>query len=268
MPKRIIEISSSGPDEFLQLIGGDPFEGSSAAGLRVPTLALPAVAGTAKNRYLFNGCAFSIGEGGRARILGYRQLVTIGQANVGEGESPTPRFVEQEVTSPVWRFQDGNVWMGLRYGGGPNMQGIPPQTPVPYLPPNGTSFQFGMGSSLLYESITLPADDSFYVDLTAYVPPNAGRPWGDPIQSGCDWLSLQTPWRTHGAWNSLDIEVEGPDTVAVFISVLQTDPSTRRPLAVPETVYPAGIPAEEQFLLNYPNAVYWRVGASLIVELS
>jgi hypothetical protein len=268
MPKRIIEISSTGPDEFLQLIGGDPFGGSSAAGLRVPTLALPAVAGTANNRYLFNGCAFSIGEGGKARILGYRQLVTIGQADVGSGEGPQPRFVEQEVTSPLWRFSDGNVWMGLRYNGGPNAQGIPLQTPAPYLPPNGTAFRFGMSPSLLYENLTLPVGDSFYVDLTAYTPPSAGRPWGQPIQSGCDWLSLQTPWRTHGAWHSLDIEVEGPDTVAVFISVLQTNPDTRQALSTPDPFFPAGLPPEEQFLLNYPSAVYWRVGASLIVELS
>jgi hypothetical protein len=268
MPKRIIEISSSGPDEFLQLIGGDPFEGSSAVGLRVPTVALPYVAGTANNRYLFNGCAFSIGEGAKARILGYRQLVTIGQADAGSGESPQPRFVEQEITSPVFRFPDGNVWMGLRYTGGPNGQQIPPQSPPPYLPPYGTSFRFGMGSSLLYESITLPANDSFYVDLLSYTPPNAGRPWGQPVQSGCDWLSLQTPWRTHGAWHALDIDVEGPDTIAVFISVLQSNPDTRQSLAVPSPFFPGGLSPEEQFLLNYPNAVYWRVGASLIVELS
>lgn len=262
MPKRIVEISSSGPDEYLQLIGGDPLGGSTAVGLRVPTLALPTT------RYLFNGCAFSIAEGAKARILGYRQLVTIGAANVGAGEGSTPRFVEQEVLSPMWRFQDGNVWMGLRYTGGPNGQGVPIQTPVPYLPAKGTSFRFGMAPSLLYEAIVLPAGDSQYVDLTAYVPPNGGKPWGQPIQSGNDWLSLQTPWRTHGAWDALDIEVEGPDTVSCFISVLQSNPSTRRPLFVSDPFYPGGLSPEEQFLLNFPGAIYWRVGASLIVEFS
>jgi hypothetical protein len=268
VPKRILEISSSGPDEFLQLIGGDPYGGSTSVGMRVPTLALPAVAGTQQNRYLFNGAAFSIGENGKARILGYRQLVTLGQANVGAGEGSTPRFVEQEVTSPFWRFQDGNVWMGLRQVGGPNAQGVPIQTPPPYPPLKGTSFRTGMAPSLLYEKLTTPVGDTQYVDLTAYVPPNAGRTWGHPVQSGNDWLSLQTQWRTHGAWHSMDLELEGPDTFMVFISVLQSDPSTRRPLAVPGTFFPGGLSAEEQFLLNYPNAIYWRVGCSLIVELT
>jgi hypothetical protein len=191
--------------------------------MRVPTLAFT-------DRYLFTGCACSIGEGAKARILGYRQLVTIGQANVGAGESPTPRFVEQEVTSPFWRFSDGNVWMGLRQAGGPNWQGAATATPVPGTPPRGTSFQDSMAPSLLYEEITLPVGNTIYPDLTAYVPPNHGRPWGRPIQSGNDWLSLQTQWRTHGAWHSMDLEVEGPDTIAIFISVLQSNPSTRRPL--------------------------------------
>lgn len=266
MSKRILEVSSSGPDEFLQLIGGDPFGGSTAVGLRVPALALANV-DPALNRYLFNGCAYSIGEGAKARILGYRQLVTIGQG-FASIEGSTPRFVEQEVLSPVWRFQDGNVWMGLRQAGGPNWQGIPTQTPVPATPPNGTSFRAGMAPSLLYESITLPGANLYYPDLTAYVPPNQGRPWGRPIQSGNDWLSLQTQWRTHGAWHALDIEVEGPDTIAIFISVLQSNPSTRRALAPPGTFFAGGLSAEEQFLLNYPNAIYWRVGCSLIVELT
>lgn len=267
MSKRIIEISSSGPDEFLQLLGGDPFGGSTAVGMRVPTLAL-ANADRALNRYLFTGCAYSIGEGAKARVLGYRQLVTIGQANVGAGEASTPRFVEQEVLSPSWRFQDGNVWMGLRQAGGPNWQGAATPSPVPGNPPRGTSFQSAMAPSLLYESITLPAGDTIYPDLTAYVPPNRGRPWGEPIQSGNDWLSLQTNWRTWGAWHSMDLEVEGPDTIAIFISVLQSNPETRQALAVPGTFFPGGLSAEEQFLLNYPEAIYWRVGASMIVELS
>lgn len=266
MRKRIIEISSSGPDEYLQLIGGDPFGGANAVGLRVPTIALPAVPGTAKNRYLFNACAFSLAEGAKARILGYRQLITIGNPNVGSGSpGDAPRFIEQEVLSPTFRLPDGNVFMSLRHAGGPNWQGLPLQTPAPGLPPNGTSFLVGMAPSLLYEDITLPAGDIFYVDLTAYTPPNGGRPWGTPIQSGNDWLSLQTNWRTWGAWHSLDIAIDGPDTFAIFISVLQGNPATRNHLATPTNS--TGLPPEEQFLLNYPNAIYWRVGASLIVEV-
>ena len=59
--------------------------------------------------------------------------------------------------------------------------------------------------------------------------------------------------------------MDGPDTIAIFISVLQGNPATRNRLAIP--TYPTNLPPEEQFLLNYPDAIYWRVGASMIVEV-
>jgi hypothetical protein len=256
---RIFEISSTGVDEYLQLLGGDPFGGSSATGLRVPQLPTP----DAKSRYLFNGCSFSVGEGGKARILGYRQLVTIGQGNVGEGEGAGPRFVEQQVVSPTWRFVDGNVWMGIRRLGGPNAQQLPLGTPSP------TNFRsaahlWADTPSLLYKEIVSP--DAYYTNLSSYVPPNGGRPWGTPIEIGTDLLDLRTQWRTHGAWGSLGLEVEGPDTVSFFISVRQTNPATRTALSLPENPLGNGLGVEESFIQNFPNAIYWRVGVSLIVE--
>lgn len=256
---RIVEISSAGIDEYLQLVAGDPFGGTTASGLRVPTLATP----NAKSRYLFNGASFSIGEGAKATIVGYRQYVTIGQGAVGEGEGSPPRFVEQEVVSPNWRFADGNVWMGIRRFGPPNAQSVPKGLPIA-APLRDTAKYWADNPALLYQEIT--PNGLYYPSLTAYTPPNGGRPWGEPIQPGTDYLDLRTQWRTHGAWGSLGLEVEGPDTVGFFISVRQTNPSTRAILALPETLIGAGLGPEESFLQNYPQAVYWRVGVSLIVR--
>lgn len=252
--KRIVELASSGIDESLQLIGGDPFGGSSAMGLRVPGLATPNKA----SRYLFNAASFSVGEGESARILGWRQLVTIG-AKQGQ------RVIEQEVTSPVFRFSDGNVGFYLRRLGGPNSQGVPAPTPAGNVLPS-TARGMSILPALLYQAITVPPLDGYYVDLTAYTPPNGGRPYGTAVEPGFERNDLATPWRTHGAWSSLDVKIEGPETIAMFISVSQTNAGTRTALTPPGTFYPGGLSAEEQFLLNFPTAVYWRVGASLIVE--
>lgn len=272
---RLYEIASSGIDEQLQGLGGDPFNGSSATGLRVPTLATP----DAQHRYLFLACQFSLGENARAIIRGWRQLVTLGAlvSPAGTGETGNrARFVEQEVTSPVFRLPDGNVSFHLRRLGPPNARGWPQ-----YQPSNLTdlrSFKKGWadGPALLYQSYTIPAADEFYVDLTAYTPPNLGRPWGTSLSDGQlnAVYDLRTQWRTHGAWdNSLDLVVDGPDTIAMFISVQQSAGATPITVGgVPATLaqMPNGIP-EEQFITAMSalglSVIYWRVGASLIVEM-
>jgi hypothetical protein len=257
-----IEIASAGIDEFKQLLAGDPYGDPTSVGLRVPTLATPDF----RHRYLFNACSFSIGEGARARIVGWRQLVTLGFVQSGD----PPRLVEQVVTSPVFCFADGNVSWHLRQLGGPNGQGLPPRTPAPNDLRN-FNFRFIETPALLYENATLPAGNPFYVHLTDYTPPNSGQPWGYPLSAGHQgtFYDLRTPWETHGAWNSLDVELDGPATVALFISVGQTNPGRegRVALTPPSPLFPNGLSDEEQFLLNFPSAIYWRVGGSLIVEV-
>jgi hypothetical protein len=123
---------------------------------------------------------------------------------------------------------------------------------------------------VLYETATLPVLDQYYVDLTSYTPPNLGRPWGQPIRSGLGtFMDQRTEWRTHGGWHSLDAGVEGPCTVGMFASVRQTDPVARPKLTLPGTVAAAvgGLSSEDAFIQNFPNAIYWRVGGSMIVEV-
>lgn len=256
--RRIFEVSTTGVDENLQGLGSDPFGGMSSMGLRVPTLPTADVSG----RYLAMLCAFSMGERATGRILGYRQFVSIGVKQSGD----PPFIVEMEVESPNWRFQDGNISWHLQQLGPPNNQGFPPNDRGP-VDLRNFKFRFGMTPAFLYQTATVSGQ--FYVDLTAYTPPNAGKPWGRPLRNGA-WptvLDLRGNWRDDHAWVALDMPVEGPDTIVMFASVRQTDSDARPVAALPTPFYPEGMAKEDVFLLNFPGAIYWRVGASLIVEV-
>jgi hypothetical protein len=272
--RRRIELPTTGTDEFFQLIGSDPYGSMSNVGLRVPLLhtdALRDLNGTPifQNRYLFCAATYSVGEGSVGRILGYRQLVTIGTSvNVGGDGPPLFREVEFEVTSPFWHFADANVSFHLRRTGGPGHQGAPHNTPGPNDLRN-FKWKTSDGPALLYETAAFGAGEVFYVNLAGYSPPNAGKPWGDLLADGHQgtFYDLRTPWRSQGAWRSLQpgVEVEGPDTITAFISVMQTDPESRAVLPAPADL--GALPPEERFLQAYPLAIYWRVGFSLIVEI-
>ena len=283
--RRRLEIASYGIDEFKQTFFSDPFGSISWLGMRVPTLSTTALASanaTApyQNRYLFLGAAFSVAEGSRCRVIGYRQYAELGipLAVTGEGGGFT-RPILLPVTTPGWCFPDATTtWHFRRLGGSPNAAGLPS-----FRPSNPTDLVnlrrgFGMTPALLYQSVTLPAGDAFYPDLTAYVPPNGGRPFGAPLTDDprlSNLYGLQTEWKTADAWESLDLEVRGPDTVCAFISTAQSDPSSRP--RDPSTGFGAGslgigIAPEDAFLANGVDiyetpAILWRVGVSLIVEV-
>lgn len=269
------EILSMGIDEELQTVSGDPFRGLSSVGLRVPTL--PSVRGIASARYLNMLCGFTVPEGIRARIHGYRQLVTIGYLQAGS-TNVAARVNEFQVTSPFFKFPDGNIsWhimeMGMnepispmRPGHTRNMSLVTPGPPL--VPLRNLAWKMSDTPALLFQSVQTPNADPFYVDLTAYQAPNSGRPWGRPVASGVGcFYDLRTQWRESQAWSALDITIEGPSRVAFFASVAQTNPNGRVPIT-PNANDPSGasLSLEERFILNFPNAIYWRVGGSLIVE--
>lgn len=318
--RRRFELLSYGQDEYKQVTFSDPFGSISWLGLRVPTLPTATVASQNhspqwRNRYLFLGCAFSVAEGSRARIIGYRQLMEIGvlvpntpappptgpvqasalaapeirrrlRAPLPLAGAPAPALaptpVILDVTSPGWTFADATTTWHFRRLGPPNAQGLPSFRPSNATDLNNFRRGFGMTSALLYQSYTLPAGDAFYTDLTAYVPPNGGRPYGTPLTDDprlSNVYGLQTPWKTADAWESLDLEVRGPDTVCAFISCAQTDPATR-PLDISTGsgagVLGIGIRPEDAFLCNAEDgkfgngsnlAIVWRVGVSMIVEV-
>ena len=278
-PRRF-EIATTGFDEFLSLVGSDPFGGGAphAVGLRVPFLPTPTLAaGGAQLRYLFLLASFSVAEGACVRIRGYRQLATLGLAQETVGGT---RVIEQDITSPIWHPPDADISWHIRRIGDPNAGGVPkplgnaavlPAVGGPVLDVENYKRNWSDGSALLYGPGSGAAPGSIYPNIATYVPPNAGKPYGDAIDSKQGtFYDLRTSWRTHGAWNdSLDIPIRGPDTIAFFASVRQTNPETRLPITVASgAFYGGGLLPEEQFLLNFPTAQYWRVGGALIVEES
>jgi hypothetical protein len=263
--RRLVEISSSGLDEYLQGLGADPWGGSSSMGLRVPTLATP----DKDSRYLFLLASFTVGDGACVTIKGYRQFSSLGYVIP---DSDPARFIENPITSPNFRLPDGNISWALRRLGPPNAGGYPTQGPTP-LDLNSFKKNWADGPCLLYSDYTIPAGDRIYTHLTSYTPPANGRPWGTAISAGQqgNFFDQRTPWRAAQAWHSLDIEIEGPDTIGFFASVRQ---STGQYTAASSLTFPGGLPEEEQFIANFgagtedsPRPIYWRVGGSLIVEM-
>lgn len=256
---RLIEIATTGVDEQLQGIGGDPYGGLSRLGLRVPFLATP----DQDSRYLFMLASFTVGEGARVRIRNARQLWTLGAKFTTVATGAT-RIVEQEVVSPSFQPQGANISWHLRIID----RG---QTPVPRgigVAANGNvrniAFRDSDTSALLYESLTTPT--AFYVNLSAYTPPNRGRPWGQPLDTNQGtYYDLRVPWQVQSDW--LDIPVNGPAKVALYASVKQAIiPAS--PVAVPSP--------EETFISDVataPNgvtttgAMIWRVAGGLLLQL-
>ncbi len=261
MDRRLVELASVGADEFLQGLGSGPDGDSSSFGLRVPFLTTP----DKTHRYLFLLAVFSIGHGAQATIKGYRQFSSLGFAD-GSG-----RFWEQEITSPNFRLPDGNISWHIRRLGPPNASGYPDYLPTP-LDLNSFKKGFAEGPCLLYHDYTIAPGNRIYPQLLSYTPPNLGRPWGTPLIAGHQntFFDQRTEWRTARAWHSMHIELEGPDTVAMFASVRQS--AGAYSVATSPLPFPGGLSVEEQFIGNFgggeePRPKYWRVGGSLIVEI-
>lgn len=267
-----IEIASAGIDEEVALVGSDPYGGLSSVGLRVPFLA--STQGDTRSRYLFMLSTFTVPEGRRARLIGFRQLLTIGAV---QNPTSTPRIIEKEVVSPFFKFTNGNVswhlrqmaltepFQPLRPGLTRFMAVVTP--PAPLVPLQNLAWKMSDTPALLFQSVTTPNLDPFYVDLTAYQAPNAGRPWGRDLAGLGNFHDLRTKWRDGNGWTSLNETIEGPARVAFFASVFQTNAGAR-PTVAASLTDPSGssLGPEEDFIFNYPEAIYRRVGGSLIVE--
>lgn len=259
-----LELTTTGVDEYLQGLGDDPFRSLSADGLRVPLFA-----NSPTTRYLFQAVTIPVARGQRIRILGRRQIATLAVVQPPPGGESTagPRVIELPITTPGFRLQNGNIsWhlMRLRPGTGK----------APRRFTDADSFIFRRaetGSALVYEAATFPAGHvnpfgrpDFYTSLTAYTPPNAGRPYGEPLLPA--WHGIRNPWTSpHSAhWQAL--EVNGPCTVIDYISVLQTPNGGGTNVNQPtntNNLERLG-PPEEQFLAAWPGQVsIFRVGSAI-----
>jgi hypothetical protein len=259
-PRKRFEIAARGIDDSLQGIGSDPYGGISWVGLRVPAhVNLPST------RYLFQLATFDVAHGKRARIVGMRNGWSIGER---QGDLYVNEFW---VENPIWKFIDGNVsWhlrrMPLNY---PMVQRAGPIVPAL----QNFAFETSNTAALLYKTAAFAGPTGFYTTLTDYAPPNAGMPWGSAIGASLGTFNdLKVRWNDGADWHALDIPVEGPCRIALYASVLQTNPDSeggRTKLSVPGrsiAAFPLGLSAEEQFLQNFPAAIIWRVAGGLMVE--
>jgi hypothetical protein len=257
-----VELVSVGVDDDLQGIGATPIPGDfSSTGLRVPTA--PTV--DQSHRYLFRLCGAEIPAGSGLVIRGVRQAVTIRAeyAQTNEVQVVTGIFpFEKEVTSPWWRFVDGNVSFFFRWT--QQVQSVRHVFDPLQLP--GTSpTTFGVDSALLY---TPNALGPF---VGPYVPPGAGIPPGRAVDFLSVTRELRYPWGNTD-W-SLSVPLTGPGVLVMYASVYQTDPATRIP--PPQLTPPApftdpvlcGMRPEDQFLMQHPTARYGRVAGAMLLDL-
>jgi hypothetical protein len=161
---------------------------------------------------------------------------------------------EFEVTSPFWRFTDGNVsWHITRY----------PQTDPPpsTLNKDGVQFEYSLAPARLIQL----AD--------GITPPNGGRPYGMSLTGDLGCIhDIRHPWRSGHAWDSLRVEICGPCDIVFYASVLQTNPATRRVMPNITGANSSTFTPEDFFVSEFDNtdgagrAVYHRIAGSLIFE--
>jgi hypothetical protein len=279
-PRMVAEQATVGPDEALQGLASDGYGSLAQVGLRWPFA--PARAASegvrAVGRYLAVTSQLEIPQGDRRRIRGARILRKIGWRVAQSPADGSFTTDELEVQTAGWRFRDGAMSFHLRE--------IPPMImssvragPGPF-DSDGFAFRMAQVPALLYETAHFPighlnaqGKPDFYVFLDGYTPPNAGRPWGNSLANwGTFYDGERAPWRSSTAWHALDVTVEGPATVALFVSNLQSNPAGRLNLpAAGATFVSSGTAPEEAFLLNYTHAagfdvMEWRIATSLVWE--
>lgn len=259
--ERTLEVSTVGIDEALAGLSTDPFGGANPTtmGLRVPAF-IPANG----ERYLFLLASVEVADGTCRRIRGWRQYVTIGYN--GSTGSPPSVPVELPVTTPNFRFPDGDVsWHLVREGGllGPAYLHNPPT--------NLPSFAFVDSSTpaLLYQTASFSAPSGYYMlNMTGYTAPRQRLGTWEPIGGLGNVRGIRAPWDDAHAWDSLDITVIGQARISLYASVRQTNPATR-----PAPIVVAGGPPEDAFIAAVnadadltSKVIFWRVAGSLIVE--
>jgi hypothetical protein len=271
--------AASGIDESLQGISTDPFGRNSpgAIGLRIPPV-LPDVAAEDQPRYLFCLASRTLGNA-KTTIRGIRQLLTIGVDRSGTDGQELP--YELPVTSPSWRFPDGNVsWHLVRE---PNDD---LRTRATAYRSDSTSWRYRDSdqAAMLYESATFAAGavdpqtgaPIFYnVGLQTYVPPQTfSASHASPIGNLGNMKGIYYPWEPQSD-DKLNIVVAGNCRISLYASVLQSNPVTRiKPLGLTASnIISSGISPEDAFVSNFTfgeggtqGPIYWRIGGSILFD--
>lgn len=247
-----LEVTTAGYDPNLQLVGGDPYGTPDFTGLLVPTAPTPT--GKPQLRYLFQLARIGFNNPESAWLRGIRLYASLFGYTITQGVTTGP--FEKQITSPMWRFPDGNIsWHVMVIG----------KTWRDRRNPANTDSLVFLDSSAPAQLFQVPAS---VLPPVAYVPPNAGRPWGKAIASDLGNIhDMRYPWRDDHAETVLNIPIPAPCDVAIFCSVAQHDFSVDT--GVPAPVFTANQFAaatpEDQFWSAYSNVQYGRVAASLII---
>lgn len=263
------EIATAGFDEFTQLVGGDPSLTPNATGLRIP--ALPGL------RYLMLCAACDLAPGDRA--VGYRQLTTMCFPKPGAAPPPTGPLAsasapappvypfEVPIETPGWHFIDGftstHLTVEPRQPQRTNIAAVPQSFP-------SLAYEDSQTAAMVYETIHFPAVPTApgYLGLDAYTPPAL---LGNPLQVLRD---VRNPWQGGaGSYVSLDYVAPIPSRLRGYVSVLQTDPTSRNEPTLTGLsdlqidFASTSLAREDRLIVAFPRSfLYWRAALCLIVE--
>lgn len=269
------EVGASGVDEALQGLTSDPYGApvASGPGLRVPAF-VPTNPVASNNRMLFLLATRQVQR--RCVIRGLSQTVTIGtNTPVVSGGDRTTQIIERpmelNVTTPTFRFPDGNISWHLVLE--PNIRNVitRPLTDAPNF-----CFQEADGPALLYSTMAYAngnvnpvtgAPANYPVGMTAYTPPTITSRWSPLGGLGC-FYDLRFRSLDSSMWNKsvyIEVPAESNCRVSFYASVLQTAGN-----AFSNTTYPVcpSMSPEENFIASgWTNGVfYWRVGGRMVFE--
>lgn len=268
---RRFELSTFGIDEANQGLTTDPFVPAStptSLGLRIP----PVISTTPQPRYLFLLAQRNLSRG-KTVIRGIRQGLTIGTSLSNSSDVPLTAE-EFLVTSPFWKFSDGNVsWHLVRE---PNDSRVLQR---PNTDAASWAYMESTTPAMLYQTfsnsnINANGQPYYYdIGMTAYLPPSPNA-W-QPIAGLGNFKDMRFPWNLPTNSVAIDETVEGSCKISLYASVLQTNPTTRAQAILPSVsnVYPGGVTAESAFVNSIgvgegggTSAMYWRVFGSILFE--
>ncbi len=247
-------LATYGFDDMLAGIG-DLWGSPVADGIRIPQ---PASNGADLKPYLMLAVSADLNAGDRVSY--WSQGLWIASVNGGgDGGGAPPFYVdEKQVTTPGWRFQDGEATFLLCVE--PRRELFEQQGPFDMM-----SFRLMDSSApaMLYLTAGFPGAPAFpgYLGLNAYTPPPVRGPEVIAVSRG-----VRVPWDS-AQMERLGWEAPGACTVRAYVRVWQTDPSKRDARTFPATSYGSGEVPEEAFLQIHGSTTrYHRAGVRLVID--
>lgn len=242
-------VASAQYDGGLGFIGGSPYPGDlTATGVLIPA----DFTRDQKTRYLVRCCGVAVGIHQRAIVRSIRQLLTIG-VDTTTDENESRYHFELPVKTPTWRFQDGNVSWHLRK--------VTEDAAFRFM-----NYTNDIGVSPNRDGLSATLLGFLNTSIEAYTPLNAGQPFGSPVKDLGTFRDIRFPF-TSESNRDLNLEVVGPCNLVLYASVFQTNPRSRLTYQGDADAIADAVCPEDRFVLRFPNARYWRVGAEMIVDV-